>query len=351
MWNNLPLIADFSDIDTAVLVGYMGNEYKTNWSIKDSILTYDSIDYRIIKLTNDSLIFSPFLELDYTPEIYRTEYDDGTIVEEEPVFDTHYVFRKISNSKLKISSLEGSEKLSNKRFERVQSIIKHHYPLEFIEFLDNGVSISSSRNDSTNILYFQDDCWMIFDYKGYKFLYFYHSWHQNNGFMNYGYQLCDLSNSGFRIKINREEDLTRYKYIEPSPSQINSDSFMGDWYSVNDTSNYYARHIPKSQIERGRMQLFSDTLFYSFYNDSLIIDNKIFTAVLCKWRISSDNNLLIYEFPVDNQWFQGYHVEYSKIDKVVNDSLFLELFQNAMQTGIEYPHTLILNRYQEFVRF
>lgn len=348
--NNLPLIADFTNLDTAIIIDQAGYKYETNWTLVDSVLTYDSIDYRIVYLTTDSLIISPYLIPNLPPVNDSIKNDDQNEVSIVPVKDEYYVFRKVSEYKNNFSVEEIREKLENKDFRLAQKDDKSFMLPEKIEFLDNGVAISDRTDDESDQILYQDDCWKIHKYKGYLFLSFFHSWYQDNGCFNYGYQMLDISNKGFKLKANRGSNPVEFSYIEPTTNTIGIDSILGSWYSVNDTTKFYSNYLPARYIKQGRIELFSDTLFYRFYSDSLIIDNNQYAPIKCKWRLSNDKNLVIYEYPIENPRFTGYHVEYSRIDKIEKDSLFLELFFNSMKTKIDTPYLIFLNRYQNFVK-
>jgi len=350
--SSLPMLIDLVDSNNATIKYFYGKEVRTNWEINDSILTLDSINYRIISITNDSIVYSPYLKENDKPpdESINDDYPKAV-----PIRDEYFVFKRIKDKKLKYSEKEMNGILNNKLWHKTHIDPATPKFGNWLEFLDNGVAVFKMTDDSTKETSLLDECWRIENYNGYSFLFFYINWYQNNGYgaLNDGYQLLEITENEFILDRFSGKQSAKYQLVKTNPDQAITSNLIGKWISDNDTTAYYSsngRIINDRYIKQGKYKLYDDTLVYQFHMDSLIITGKGILPRKCKWRLNSDNTILIYEYLLDREDFIGYHVEYSNIELVSNDSLKIKLCYLYLPTGCEKPQMIIVNRNQEFKR-
>jgi len=345
MFVPLPTLIDLTESSNAIIKNFDGKEINTSWGLIDSILTLDSIKYRIISVTKDSITYSPYLTENIKPKEKPFQED---IIVAVPVKDCYYVLKRIKKKKTNLSSDQITQILNNSlcySSTNNSEITKYG---EKIEFFDNGVSISKVVDSSgkTNL---QEDLWKIEEYKGYSFLVFYVNLLQNNGFMTSAYQILDIDKSEFTLDGFIQGSM-KYQIEKIDEKHSDKQKMIGMWFSINDTAEYYNRFIPKRGLKEGRIKLYNDTLIYKFCMDSLIISGNGFLPLKCNWRLNSDNTFLIYEFPINYKEFTGFHVEYANITRQTESNFSLELFDNSIETGYTKPQIIILNRNQEFIK-
>jgi hypothetical protein len=346
-YNGLPMIMDLSDPDLAVLKYFTGNEIKTSWSLNNGILTIDSVNYRIIALSNDSIVYSPYLKENSKSETKPNDEDELTLT---PIRDEYYVFKRLKEFNPKGTVENITDYFNNKLFYNLNyDSILFKYG-DYLDFLDNGVVVYKLQDKSSINIHLQEECWRIEKYKGYSFLFFYHSWSKNNGFMDHAHQIASLNDVGFTLVGFPRHKQTDYILANPEKDDTLHSKIAGKWISMNDTSRFYGEHLSKKLIKSGKYKLFDDTLNYNFYHDSLSISGNGFLPIQCNWRLNSDNSILIYEYLIETEEGKDYHVEYANIRNFKDDLLDLELFDNYISTGLDKPKIIILNRNQNFKR-
>jgi len=338
------MIIDLTDSSQAIIKEFTSKKTSKAWEINDSILMIDSINYRIISISKDSIAYSPYLKENEKP---KEEPVDENILTVVPIRDEYYVLRRVKENKLKYSDTEISHILNNRLCKKtsIDSTILNYE--NWIEFLDNGVAISKTIDSARNI-YLYDDCWKVENYQGYTFLVFYHNWYQNNGWMDYGFQILDLTKNGLTLNESSENISVLYNFTKVNERNTNESQLIGKWISINDTAKYYSRRLPVEAIQRGTLKLFNDTLIYQFQEDLLTISGKGFESINCNWRLNSDSSILIFEYLIDLEEFYGFHVQYANLKNFTNSSFEIELFENRIFTKLKKPRKLILNRNQIF---
>ena len=344
LYNYLPMIIDLTDSSQAIIKEFTSKKTSKAWEINDSILMIDSINYRIISISKDSIAYSPYLKENEKP---KEEPVDENILTVVPIRDEYYVLRRVKENKLKYSDTEISHILNNRLCKKtsIDSTILNYE--NWIEFLDNGVAISKTIDSARNI-YLYDDCWKVENYQGYTFLVFYHNWYQNNGWMDYGFQILDLTKNGLTLNESSENISVLYNFTKVNERNTNESQLIGKWISINDTAKYYSRRLPVEAIQRGTLKLFNDTLIYQFHEDLLTISGKGFESINCNWRLNYDSSILIFEYLIDLEEFYGFHVQYANLKNFTNSSFEIELFENRIFTKLKKPRKLILNRNQIF---
>ena len=352
MHSSLPMLIDIIDSNKVTLKYFSGKEVNTNWKINDSILTLDSINYRIISITNDSIVYSPYIKENDKPNDESVNEDYLKAV---PIRDEYFVFKRIKDKKLKYSEKEIYGIMNNQLWHKTDIDTAAPKFGNWLEFLDNGVAIFKMTDDSTRETNLHDECWRIENYNGYSFLFFYINWYQNNGFgaLNDAFQLLDITENGFILDGFGINQPAKYQLAKTNRDSPITSNLIGKWISVNDTTTFFSSNgwvINNRYIKQGKYKLYDDTLVYQFYLDSLIVSGKGILSHKCEWRLNSDNTILIYEYLVDREDFNGYHVEYSNIKLVSNDSLKIKLFELYLPTGCEKPQMIIVNSNQEFER-
>ena len=305
----------------------------------------------MIEVNEDSLVYSPYLIEQIKPIEDKINDSDSDMVYAVPEKNKFFVFNKIRDTKLKYNEIQTTEFLKNKAW--IKENIKDKDQLEYgdwFELFDNGVAIYKYLLDSSYLYNLQDECWKIEVYDEYLFLVYYHNWHQNNGFITDGFQIIDIQNEFFTIDNLIDNQPTTY-YIDTLKNvNLSVENLIGKWESLNDSSKSYGKFIPKRRINSGRYSLYDDILFYQFDKRTLGINISGIEPIFCKWRINSDGTILLYEYKIENEKFDGYHVEYAHILKHTNDSLELKLFSSYIYSGIEKPEIVILNKEQIFTR-
>jgi hypothetical protein len=346
-YNDLPMIMDLSDTDQAVLKYFAGNEIKTSWSVNNGLLTIDTVDYRIISLSNDSIVYSPYSKENSKSDTEPNDDDELTLV---PIKDEYYVFKRLKDFKPKGTVASITDYFNNRLFynHNYDSILLKYG--DYLDFLDNGVVVYKMQDKSPINILLHEECWRIEKYKEYSFLFFYHSWTKSNGFLDHAHQIVSLNDVGFTLVSFPRHQQTDYILANPEKDNKFHSKMTGKWISINDTSRFYSKHLSKKLIESGRYKLFDDTLNYNFYHDSLSISGNGFLPIQCNWRLNSDNSILIYEYPIETQMGKDYHVEYANIRNFKDDLLELELFDNYISTGFKKPQMIILNKNQTFRR-
>jgi hypothetical protein len=340
----LDYLIDLSNPDTAVIKYLPGSELKMKWSIDDSLLTIDTTTYRIITLTKDSLVYSPFMAENPKPLEKPIEKDEIQIV---PVKDQYYIFRRVKRDQPKKSSADITELISNKLFLATN---KYQDTLGFGDYLyimDNGVAIMKMTYKNKNDVLLQDECWDIINYKGYLFIGFFHNWDQDNGsYFNHAYQLTSISDTGFAI-----EDFPPYRTIEYEATKENTNdstysAIIGKWISINTINGFQGWRVSKRLLEQGLALEYSDTLEYEFYEDSMRISFNGVRPYTGKWRLSPDNSIFVFEFRKETPRFKGYHVKYANIKSADSDSLVFDLYNDMFYTDLEKPKTILINHSQ-----
>jgi hypothetical protein len=342
----LPVILDLTDSDHAMFKYFAGDETRITWSIDNGILTIDTTKYRIIALTTDSLVYSPYLKENLKPDDEPSEYEEISIVS---VRDEYYVFKRVKEYKHKKTDTNIADYFMNKLFYNSSYDSTMNYG-DYLDFLDNEVVIFKMQSGTSPAIHLQEECWRIEQYKGYSFLFFYHSWIKGNGFTERAHQILNLNDDGFtldRFPGNKQSD---YILADPEKDDLLHAKMIGKWISINDTSKFYNRHLPLGGIKSGIHKLYNDTLTYHFFTDSLSISGKGFLPIKCNWRLNSDNSILIYEHLVERDGQQALHVEFARIHNFENDLLELELYENHISTGLKKPGVVILNRDQRFIK-
>lgn len=345
LFNDLPMIMDLSDKDQAVIKYFGGNELKASWSLNNQILTINNVDYRIISLSDDSIVYSPYLVENPKPETKANEEDELYVV---PVRDEYYVFKRPKEFKPERTVEEITNYFNNSLFysrDYDPALLKVG---DYLDFLDNGVVIYKSHYDGTSNILLHEDCWRIENYKGYSFLYFFHNIYSGNGLFDHAHQILGLDDTGFTISgfpRNKQTDFIPARAVKADNIQS---KMAGKWISENDSSKFYSDQPLKEMIKSGRYQLYTDTLIYNFNQNSLTISGNGFLPVQCNWRINSDNSILIYEYTVETDDGNAIRVGFASILSFNDDSLELELFGNYLPTGFNKPEIFLLNRIQSF---
>ena len=341
LYQHLPYLIDFTDSNKAIINYFAEGKNNVNWSLNDSILNIGDENYRIIDISDDSLVISSYLEVTEKPKKQAMEHGG---VKVEPVKDKHQVFRRLKKHKIGLSKDQMTDILSNSLYVSTSRIIDALNNGDWIEFLDNGVAIFKMHIDNKSFdIHLQEECWKIEDYEGYSFLVFYRNWPQGNGMYNRGYQILGFSENRFKLSNYPNYKNSEYKKVSTQKDNSSNITMTGEWISFNDSSKFKSSHYPSMLLKNPQYRIYNDTLKYTFQKDSMFINVKGIPLISCNWRISSDSTLLIYEYQTDNEEFKGYHVEYSLLRNLNNNSFEIYKFNNSIKTTLEKPKVILLN--------
>lgn len=341
--NDLNELIDLSQPDSGLIKYFPSyNSLRLKWKLKNNILFLDSLKYRIVKITDDSLVLSVNLSENKKPQV---EVFDTLECYAAHVRDTYCVYKKLREKIIDSDTLIACNILANKIW-KMESITKGAgYMYDNYEFLNNGVYISKYINEKTKEVSLLSDCWRIESFKRNLFLVLY-----KNGLMgnfDYKYQILDINDSTLKLALSEGKTVVFKSKAKSDVADI-SEHFQGEWVCKNDTNKFYSKYISKRLIEKGRLKLFDGELKYSFINDSLFI--KLDTINFnCKWYLNLDQTILIYEYPNDVYPAKNVNIQHSSILKADSESLIVELDENLIYVDVFKPG-LFLNKVQIFKR-
>lgn len=354
--NSIPYLLDLREADLAKIKYLPGREIETTWNLLNNILTIDSVEYRLISLSNDSLVYSPYMEELEKPTEVIMEEDE---VYEVPIKDTYLVFKRINKVNIPIAKDSIHKILSNKIW--INEKVKGNKSFDFadwIEFLDNGIALMKMDvdfgQDGKIEKHIQSEGWSIETYGNYKFLVFATNHIYSKGFqgnINAAFQITHLDSDNIEFDYFLQRNQKVYSLYNPSDKVVQNNHIYGNWISKNDSSKYLPKPASYSWAPKDEtVQIFNGELKYELKKDTLkIIPNK-FNPVICNWRINSDGTIFIYEYEVKNEYSGGYYVEYANFEMKSDDIFELELFSNDMHTGLEKPRIILFNKFQTFER-
>jgi hypothetical protein len=352
MKSDIPYLIDLRNSNVAKIKYFAGRQIETNWELADSVLTIDNVKYKLVALTEDSLVYSPNLTKKEKPVEEEIVSDDIAVA--VPIKDELFVFKKIQNINIPYSASEVQKILENKVLLNANQPNDGNLDYgDWFEFLDNGVALQKMDIKEKKEKHLQSECWKIESYENYLFLVFNSKMIPmvgSQGFLTDGYQIAYLDTE--RIILNNFIFTNKAEYLLTSPSKNEKiqESLYGKWISINDTSKFYMRRYSKRAVADGRIKLFSDTLTYELKKDSLTITPNEFKPYSCNWRINSDGTVFIFEYKVENEYYNGYYVEYANFVRKSDDTFELELYNNSRLTGLEKPRSIFYNKFQTFKR-
>lgn len=346
-----PKILDLTDNKTAIIKFFNEEPTEINWSFSGEILTLDSKPYRIVSISKDSIIFSSYM----TPrDNIVAEHEFVDVWDDDSVFIVHetddlYYLTRINETKVSNSPEDISNHIKNRIWHNSNSIIDSLSNLNWIEFLDNGVAIYNLNYGKESQNYVYDECWGVDKYKNYAFLLFYKDWYRQNGTQDYVYQLTSICENEMTIDI---EERKNNIFVSKSVIKDDGDAFKsklnGNWISLNDTNNYYGIHA-EDYLKYGIAERYSDTIMFEFIGDSLIVNIKNVETDIYKWRLNSDNTILITEEKLDFDGITSFHTDYFLIKNIIANSFDLEIINNLRETRTSTrPNQVILNESQKF---
>jgi hypothetical protein len=346
-----PKILDLTNKETAIIKFFNEESTEINWSISGEILTLDSIPYRIVSFSKDSILFSSYL----TPgDSIKAEYEFVDIWDGDSVFIVHetedlYYLTRINETKIYNSKEDISNHIKNLMWHNSNSIIDSSGKLNWIEFHNNGVAIYNRNYGNNSLNYIDDECWGIEKYKDYAFILFYKDWYRQNGTQDYVYQLTNIGKGELILEVGEKKN---NRFISKSAAKNNNNNIKsilnGNWISLNDTNNYYGIHA-EGYLKYGIAERYSDTIMFEFIGDSLIVNIKNVETDIYKWRLNSDNTILITEEKLDFDGITSFHTDYFLIKNITANSFDLEIINNLRETRTSTrPNQVILNETQKF---
>ncbi|MFC0878940.1 hypothetical protein ACE01N_20265 [Saccharicrinis sp. FJH2] len=256
---------------------------------------------------------------------------------ELPVKDTYLVFKKLNKVKIHQNRDSVIKILSNKTWIDEKMDLEKSKDTYWIEFLNNGIMIEKFVIDSLNQIYLQENCWTIEKYEDFAFLVYFYNGLQ--GMKRATYQVLNINDTTLTISKSNHE--TKNLLIKPlSKKSLNKSGFLGEWISINDTSNYV-------NYDKYSLIKYTDTLRYKFTKDTLTISGNDF-EYSCHWFLNADNTILIFEYLTGYKHdLIKFYVEYASILDFKNEKFKLKLFENRIETNREKPD-ILLNMIQDF---
>ena len=328
-----PIIYDFKENGELIFKNYGYKDTIFNWGLKsDTILTFDSLDYSIYTLNQDSIIL-----IDYN----RADTFWLTLKRPKEI--------KLDYNKTEIENIL----LSN--IWSIDDTLNQIWATHF-EYFDNKTMIYRYKmfdrnfNDSTDNL--QLETWGVAEYKDYYFLYSYHDMMLGNGNFDRINQVIDINPNSYTISdsygINKEVEF--HSILKGSNNQNELNKLIRNWTSHNSESRAYGKYIPNRAIEHGRVALFEGDLQMLIKEKTLTLKIDTLEPLVYNWQISKDGKTLILEYYIDEPERKGIHVEYADILELTETKMKIRLFDNNFYTGLEKPNRYILNLIQEFER-
>jgi len=326
-----PIIYDFKENGELVLKNYGYKDTIFNWGLKsDTILTFDSLDYSIYTLNQDSIVLIDYNRADTfwltlkRPKKIKLDYNKTEI------------------ENILLSNIWSIDDSSNQNWAT-------HF-----EYFDNKTMIyrykifDRNLNDSTDNL--QLETWGIAEYKGYYFLYSYHDMMLDNGNFDRINQVIDITPNSYTISgtYGTNKEVKFHSISKGSNNQNELNKLIGNWTSHNSESRTYGKYIPNRAIEHGRVALFEGDLQMLIKEKTLTLKIDTLEPLVYNWQISKDGKTLILEYYIDEPERQGIHVEYADILELTETKMKIRLFDNNFYTGLEKPNRYMLNLIQVF---
>jgi len=326
-----PIIYDFKENGELVLKNYGYKDTIFNWGLKsDTILTFDSLDYSIYTLNQDSIVLIDYNRADTfwltlkRPKKIKLDYNKTEI------------------ENILLSNIWSIDDSSNQNWAT-------HF-----EYFDNKTMIyrykifDRNLNDSTDNL--QLETWGIAEYKGYYFLYSYHDMMLDNGNFDRINQVIDITPNSYTISgtYGTNKEVKFHSISKDSNNQNELNKLIGNWTSHNSESRTYGKYIPNRVIEHGRVALFEGDLQMLIKEKTLTLKIDTLEPKVYNWQISKDGKTLILEYYIDEPERQGIHVEYADILELTETKMKIRLFDNNFYTGLEKPNRYMLNLIQVF---
>jgi len=353
--NNIPYLMDLRNSEVAKIKYLPGQLIETNWNLSNKILTIDSVNYRLISISKDSLVYSPYME--ELEEPVKEKFSDGE-AHAVPFKDEYFVFKRIKKVNIPFSVDSIHNIISNKIWIKEEAFLKSTRKYaDWFEFLDNGIALMKMEidfeEDSVVENHIQSESWKIETYENYPFLVFnaHHVYQKGfQGNIREAYQITHLETNMIGFDYFMYGNKVRLKLYTPTISHNLNETLYGKWKSFNDTSKFYARRYSERFVKDGSLLLFDDDLNYELKKDTLIMYPNNFEPVICNWRINSDGTIFIFEYRIQNEYYDGYYVEFANFKMKSDNKFELELFYNYLQTGMEKPKSILFNRFQVFER-
>lgn len=345
-----PKLLDLTDNKTAIIKFFNEEPTEINWSISGEILTLDSKPYRIVSFSKDSIIFSSYLtpRENIIAELELVDIWDGDSVFLEPEADDLYYLARVNDTKVSTSAEDISNQIKNRIWYNSNSIIDSLCNPNWIEFLNNGVAIYNLNYGKESQNYVHDECWGVEKYKDYAFLLFYEDWYRQNGTQDYVYQLTSICENEIILDIDeRKNNIFVLKSAIKDDGNNFKSKLNGNWISLNDTNNYYGINA-EAYLEYGIALRYSDTVKFEFIGDSLIVNIKNVETDIYKWRLNSDNTILITEEKLEFDGIVSFHTDYFLIKNVTANSFDLDIIDNLREIGTSRPNLILLNESQKF---
>ena len=332
----LPILLDFQKNNILTLKIFGGKTFKhIKWNIEnDSILIVNNINYKINKITKDTISINLFSRAEsFEYKVYR-----------------------IKNKEVKLDSIS----TINKLVANIWSITKKHSQKKVglkyenhIEYFKNNTrllkytmpaSVYNLKNTTDSILNIEIDRWAIGKYKDYLFI----SKRQNQlaGTLPYSsiFQITKINDS--ELSIYRPQSFDKkhpvfYKSNKVINTSIKEKRIIGIWKSYNSKNKSYSRR----QIQIEESEKYKGDLFYNFKTKKLFQYGIKADTVVCNWYLNKDKTILFYEYSYEIEEFKGITVYASEIKNFNENFLELNLFSDRIYNSSNY---YLLNINQKF---
>ena len=327
-----PVIYDFQKNKKLIFKHYGYKDFIHQWALtNDSILTLDSLNYKVITLNDKTL----------------TLLDQNNL-------DSHILFlHKPKEVRLDNSPEEISKILVENNWFLNDSINKNSDAS--FEFVDNGKMIyrykifDRSLKDTTYNI--QIENWKIIEYKGYKLIA--HIKEPNNdAYFNQINQILTIDSLSHTL-------LSSYRGI-PSINSFSKKNFVnkkkkieklliGKWIGYNSKEKTYGNYADNNSK---RTALYEGNLTIEFNNSDMLIKLDSLNPYKYKWFVTKDGNTLIQENHIEDDLEKGSFFSAIDLLQVSKDSIKARFFNNYYFTSSRFdiPNLYYINLIQDLKR-
>jgi len=347
-----PLLIDFTENDSVFVKLQSGHEPRALWMPQDSVLLIDSIEYKLLTVNKDSLVYFRKWEIDdkdlkdYLSLIDTADDKDFIPL---PKDSEVFVFKRIQKYSLPKNHSDFSIYLDSKLFRRNTESCPDYWMDEYLEFFENGAVISRNMDVEQGKIYFSNYSWLVYNYKENIFLIIYDDFYQNNLLNDYGVQLVDIKDSSFTLLPRPSVSRVKYHLETTSINKQTGIDLTGSWRSINDTTYYYKQ--PKGKrIEQPEL-ISNGILEYNFTPDSVAVFFNELNLFKYKWRWNTDYSLLIFEQEEEFNDYKFTYIEYLIVESLKRDTIELKLHNPWIHKYIDNEHHgIVLKQFQSFVK-